>query len=121
MPEDLNDVTALREAIAWMREGEEGGYQEGTVPTPGQLYQQLHEAEPVERMARIEGLLNAAEAGRQCAMSLHGQNLEELRQRVMDSWNIFAALGRVCSDPARDGLVHVSEINELLPEALRRG
>lgn len=121
MPENPNDPKALQEAIDWMRAGEEGGYVDHSVPTPGQFYQRLHELDPEARLRRISALFGAAEVGRSCVVSLHEENLAELRQRAMDSWNVLAALGRMCSDPERDGLVHVSEIVELLPLALRRG
>lgn len=121
MLEDLNTVARLREEIEHLRAGEEDGATQEAFPTPGQLLRQIHDDDLATRMRRMENLLAIAEAGHSCAMNLHEANLHELRQKTMDSWGILARIARMCSDPDRDGLLHVSEVVELLPDGLIRG
>lgn len=120
-PEDLGTTEDLKREIVDLRAGEEGGWVEGVIPTPGQYLKRLHEYDEERRMQSLATLFEAAEIGRRCAMELHDANLSELRQRVMSSWQTLAAISSLCRDPNRDGLLHVSEITELLPEALRYG
>jgi hypothetical protein len=112
---------SLRSEIDELRAGEEGGWVEGILPTPGQYLKRLHDLDEERRIQSLGVLLSAAEAGRQCAMSLHEGNLHELRQRTMTSWSTLADIAALCRDPERDGVIHVSEVTELLPEALRYG
>lgn len=109
----------LRQEVDFLREGEEGGWTPETIPTPGQYLKRLHGLDAEQRLQSLDTLIGAAEVGRQCVMSLHEANLQELRQRAMTTWSALAAIATLCRDPQRDGLVHVSEIAELLPEALR--
>jgi hypothetical protein len=112
---------SLRVEIDELRAGEEGGWAENNFPTPGQYLKRLHDLDEERRIQSLGVLLNAAEAGRQCSMNLHEDNLHELRQRAMTSWSALADIAALCRDPGRDGLLHVSEVTELLPEALRYG
>lgn len=121
MLEHPNTPVDPREEIQRLRAGEEEGATEGVLPTPGQLLRQIHDDDLPTRMRRLEGLLAAVQDGHACAMNLHEANLQELRQKTMDQWGILARIARMCSDPDRDGLLHVSEITELLPEGLVRG
>lgn len=114
-----NRIAALEEEIQDLRSGEEDGWSEGVIPTPGQYLKRLHELDGERRVQNLTVLLGAAEAGRQCAMSLHEANLSELRQRTMTAWSALSRIGELCQ--GREGLVDVGEIVDLLPEALRRG
>jgi hypothetical protein len=114
-----NDIAALKKEIQDLRSGEEDGWSEGVIPTPGQYLKRLHELDGERRVQNLAVLLGAAEAGRQCVMSLHEANLSELRQRTMTAWSALSRIGELCQ--GREGLVDVGEIVDLLPEALRRG
>lgn len=119
MLEDSNTVHALNKEIDRLREGEEGGYQEGVIPTSGQLLRRIHDLNGEQRIQMLDAVMHMAEAGRQCGMSLHEVNLSELRQKTMNTWSALHRISEMCRDPERDGLIHVSEIVELLPEGLR--
>lgn len=113
------EFAAPEEEIRHLRAGEEGGWSEGVIPTPGQYLKRLHELDGGNRIQNLTVLLGAAEAGHQCAMSLHEANLSELRQRTMTVWSALSRIGELCQ--GREGLVDVRGIVDLLPEALRRG
>ena len=117
----LNEVAGLKEEVARLRGGEEDGYHESRIPTPGQLLKRIHDLDPQERIERLDALIATAEAAHHCHLNMHEANLQELRQRVMNTWSALAAISSLCRAPDRDGLIHVSEITELLPEALRYG
>jgi hypothetical protein len=122
VPEDLNAVVGdLKAEIERLRDGEEDGWTEGSIPSPGQFLKRLHEQDAERRIRNLEVLLEAGEAGRQCYLGQHDANLQELRQRVMGAWSALAEIAQLCRDPERDGLLHVSEVNDLLPAALRYG
>lgn len=119
MPEDLNAIQTLTEEIERLRDGEEGGQVPEAIPTPGQFLKRLHELDTGHRMMALGAMIDSAEAGWRCANSLHEANLSELRQRAMNTWSILHRISEMCRDPERDGIIHVSEINELLPDGLR--
>lgn len=122
MPVDLNAVVDdLRAEIDHLRDGEEDGWTVGVIPTPGQYLKKLHDSDTERRMQSLTNMLGAAEAAHACVMGMHEENLQELRQRAMVSWSALARIASLCRDPERDGLVHVGEIVDLLPDALRYG
>lgn len=122
MSSDALDTDAgLNDEIRKLRAGEEDGWTEGAMPTPGQYLKRLHELDEESRIRSLEVLMGAAEGGRQCVMGLHEANLQELRQRTMASWGTLSRISEMCRDADRDGLIHVNEIVDLLPEALRYG
>lgn len=120
MPDDLNDPADLRSELDWLRHGEEDGYTEGQVPTPGQLLKVIHSLDPEERMKRLDALIGTAEMAHRCVMSLHDSNINELRQRVMTSWSTLDRIARACQEADEAGMVPVSAITALLPDGLRR-
>jgi hypothetical protein len=107
--------------IARLRDGEEDGWTEAAWPRPGQYLKRLHELDSEQRIQSLANLLGAAEAAHACLVGMHQENLQELRQRAMNSWSALTRIAGLCRDPERDGLIHVSEIVELLPPALRYG
>lgn len=114
----LAAVAHLSSVIEHLREGEEGGHTENTLPTPGQFLRRLHELPGEERLHVLGTVLALADAGRRCDMELHDANLGELRQRTMTAWGALSRIGALCRD--RDA-IPAKEINDLMPEALRRG
>lgn len=120
MLEGPNTVDALTREIERLRDGEEGGYRQEVIPTPGQFLRRLHDMDTAQRVGALEVVMEMAEAGRRCGMDLHEANLSELRQRAMGAWSVLHRISELCRDPERDGIIHVSEINDLLPDGLRR-
>jgi len=114
-----NIVAGLEAEVRRLRAGEQGNWREGTLPTAGQYFKRLHDLDKEQRLNNLDVLINAAEAGRQCAMGLHVENLSELRQRMMEAWTALSRIGKLCQDA--DSLVRASDITALLPEGLRRG
>lgn len=112
-------VAGLQEEISRLRGGEEDGWSEQTIPTPGQFLKRLHELDAEQRVRKLEAVLAAATAAHFCTLNDHEGTIQELRQRVMGIWSVLVEISQLCSDPDRDGLLHVSEVVELLPEGLR--
>lgn len=121
MLETSDVIAGLRKEIDDLRHGEEAGYVPEVMPTPGQWYRRLHDMDPTRRMAMVTSLVAAAEAGHACAMARHAGELEELRSRAMRLWSTLHGISELCRDSDRDGLVHVGEIVDLLPDGLRYG
>lgn len=114
----LDTVAHLSSVIEHLREGEEDGYAENTLPTPGQFLRRLHGLPGEERIQVLGTVLALANAGRRCDMEMHDANLDELRQRTMTAWGALSRISAICRD--RDA-VPTKEINDLMPDALRRG
>ena len=121
MRRDQATVADLQREIDRLRDGEEGGFIEGTIPTPGQYLRRLHTLDTEQRIQSLTRLIDAGEVAHFCTMNMHEANLQELRQSAMGTWSALSRIANLCYDPDRDGILHVSEVVELLPKGLIRG
>lgn len=121
----LENPHSPQEEIRWLRAGEEEDHIEGAVPTPGQFLKRLHDLDEKRRIEHLGRFLMSAQIAHNCTMSMHEANLEELRQRAMESWSTLSRIANLCYSPHgqdhEDRMIRASDIIELLPKGLQRG
>lgn len=87
----------LKAELDRLTAGEEPGWDPMLVPTPGQLIARWNSCGPIQRLARAQGVIEAAETANRCHFEGHRQRLEEDRQ----AWVALARVRDVLADMER--------------------